>query len=202
VEEPLTADEQTIWNAKYAEGSHASLTPDPFLVEAYENYVSPLRKGETGHALDLAGGVGRHAIWLAKRGWKVTLTDISDQAIAIATRNAESAGVELDLRIANARDFFAQSESSLFDLILVFFFLERDIFPVLVQHLKPGGVLFYKTYTAEQPKLRPGQGPTHSMHLLERNELLNVFSNLEILFYRETTKDRGIAELVARKKPV
>ena len=37
------------------------------------------------------------------------------------------------------------------------------------------------------------------MHLLKRDELLRAFAELEILFYRETVKDRGIAELVARK---
>jgi 2-polyprenyl-3-methyl-5-hydroxy-6-metoxy-1,4-benzoquinol methylase len=198
----MAADERAIWNARYAEKSHASLVPDPFLVDAFDNYVTPMlgdRRG--GIALDVAGGVGRHAIRLAKRGWKVTLLDISNEAIAIAKRNAEEARVELDLRTQSATDFFADPKLPQWDLIIVFFFLERELFPALIQQLKPGGLLIYKTYTLELPKLRPGKGPTHPMHLLKRNELLLAFSSLEVLFHRETVKDSGIAELVARKTP-
>lgn len=198
-------DERTIWNAKYAEGSHRSLEPDPFMIQAYEDYLLPLLGKKTVglRALDVAGGVGRNAIWLARQqGWNVTMVDISDEAIAIAKRNGESAGVKFNLRVAGAVDFFAGIQQAQFDLILIFFFLQRELFPALVEHLRLGGLLIYKTYTVEQPKQQPGQGPSHPMHLLKPNELLQAFSSLEILFYRETVKDRGIAELVARKKLV
>jgi len=196
----MTTDERALWNARYAEKSHVSMVPDPFLIEAFENYVAPLTAATSGRAaLDVAGGVGRHAIWLAKHGWKVTLLDISDEAIAMAKRNAETTRVALDLRTQSAADFPARSKAAQWNLIIVFFFLERELFPAFIQQLKPGGLLIYKTYTTEQPKLRPGEGPTHPMHLLEPNELLRAFTGLEILFYRETVKDCGIAELVARK---
>ncbi len=56
------------WDCRYSEGSHHSLTPDPFLVSAYEQFVAPNVK-YVGRALDIAGGVGRHALYLAERGW-------------------------------------------------------------------------------------------------------------------------------------
>ena len=198
----MATDERAIWNARYAEKLHSSLVPDPFLIQAFEDYVAPLTTAASGQqrsALDVAGGVGRHAIWLAKRAWKTTLLDISNEAIAIAKRNAEEAEVALDLRMQSAADFLAQSKAAQWDLIIVFFFLERELFPALIHQLKAGGLLIYKSYTTDQPKLRPGEGPTHPMHLLKRDELLRAFAELEILFYRETVKDRGIAELVARK---
>jgi tellurite methyltransferase len=196
----MVTDERAIWNARYAEKSHSSLVPDPFLVEAFGDYLVPLTAAISRRvALDVAGGVGRHAIWLAKHGWQVTLLDISDEAIAIAKRNAEQAKISLDLRAQGAADFLAKGKAEQRDLIIVFFFLERELFPALIQQLKPGGLLIYKTYTTDQPKLRPGEGPIHPMHLLKPNELLHAFTPLEILFYRETVKDRGIAELVARK---
>ncbi len=193
--------EREIWNAMYAQESHASLVPDPFLIEAYENYVAPLLgEGTSGlHAIDLAGGVGRHAIWMAQRGWQVTLVDVSDEAVAIAKRNAGDAEVSLDLRLEGLEEFVVQAEEEQFDLILVFFFLQRELFPAFIKILKPGGIILYKTYTVEQLKLRPGQGPSHPMHLLKSNELLRAFSSLEVQYYRETVKDRGVAELVARK---
>ncbi len=195
-------NEREIWNAKYADGSHRSLEPDPFLIEAYDSYLAPLL-GESGlglRALDVAGGVGRHVIWLANHGWDMTMVDVSDEAIAIAKRNASGDKMKINFLAEDVNDFCARSQQEQFDLILVFFYLELALFPALIKLLKPNGVLLYKTYTVEQPKLRPGQGPTHPMHLLKQNELLRGFSSLEILFYRETVKDRGIAELVARKK--
>ena len=198
----MTDDRQT-WNSKYAEGSHASLTPDPFLIEAYENYVAPLmgEGGSGGRALDVAGGVGRHSIWLARRDWRVTLVDISDEGICIARSNAVSAKVEIDFELQDVKNLWDVTGSAQFDLILVFFYLERELFPAFIKMLKPGGIILYKTYTVEQLKLRPGKGPSHPMHLLKPNELLRAFSSLKILSYRETVKDRGVAELVARKSP-
>ena len=67
----------------------------------------------------------------------------------------------------------------------------------LINALRPGGVLIYKTYTELQPRL--GKGPTHPMHLLKQNELLRAFSQLNVLHYEETIRDRGVAQLVARK---
>src|SRR5947209_6082496 len=146
----MATDERAIWNARYVAKSHASLVPDAFLVEAFENYVVPLTSSSSGRgALDLAGGVGRHAIWLAKREWNVTLVDISDEAVAITKRNAEEAGVALDLRTQSAAEFFAATGSEQWDLMVVFFFLERELFSALTERLKPGGLLIYKTYTTE-----------------------------------------------------
>jgi 2-polyprenyl-3-methyl-5-hydroxy-6-metoxy-1,4-benzoquinol methylase len=81
-------DEKASWNKKYSEGSHASLEPDPFLVSACQEFLSGQRAGS---ALDVAGGVGRHAIWLARRGWRVRLLDISEIGIGLAEKNAAKA---------------------------------------------------------------------------------------------------------------
>jgi SAM-dependent methyltransferase len=84
-----------------------------------------------------------------------------------------------------------------YDLILVFFYLQRSLFPQITRSLRPGGLLIYKTYTHLQPAF--GKGPSHPMHLLAKNELLDAFSDLQVLYYRETVRDRGIAEFLGRK---
>jgi 2-polyprenyl-3-methyl-5-hydroxy-6-metoxy-1,4-benzoquinol methylase len=71
----MAIDEKTSWNKRYSEGSHSSLEPDPLLLRAYEEF---LPSHAAGTALDVAGGVGRHALWLAERGWKVKLLDVSE----------------------------------------------------------------------------------------------------------------------------
>ena len=182
------------WNQRYEQGSHASLAPDPFFLRAYQEFVEP-RFEYVGRALDLAGGVGRHALYLAERGWLVTLMDISEVVLTQARRHAE----HLDVHIfAEQVDFTeAQLPEDAFDLIVVLFYLERSLFPQIAAALRPGGMLIYKTYTTEQQEL--GSGPTHPMHMLESGELQRAFAGLEVLHYSEDVADKAVAELVARR---
>jgi tellurite methyltransferase len=191
----MEIDEKASWNKKYSEGSHGSLEPDPFLVNAYDEFLS----GATPRlALDIAGGVGRHSIWLARRGWRVKLLDISEVGVKRAKANAEQTGTASSiftevLDLNNVQDLGREQ----YDLIIVFFFLHRELFPALLDAIKPGGILIYKTYTTEQKHF--AGGPSHPMFLLEPNELLHAFRSLRVLHYHETIQQKGVAELVARK---
>jgi tellurite methyltransferase len=191
----MAADEKSSWNKKYSERSHSSLEPDRFLVTAYDEFLfgtSP------GLALDVAGGVGRHSIWLAQRGWRVTLLDISEVGIKQAAENAKRTGtassISLEVRDLNVMHDLGREQ---YDLVLVFFFLQRELFPAVAAALKPGGHLLYKTYTTEQKNF--AGGPSHPMFLLESNELLHEFSSMRVLHYHETIQEKGVAELMARK---
>jgi tellurite methyltransferase len=190
----LVTNERISWDDRYREGSHRSLDPDPFLVESYDEFIEPIFP-HGGTALDLAGGVGRHAIWLAQHGWTVILTDISEVGIALARENAGELADKIEFQMQDASTFTAGKQR--YDLIAVFFYLQRKIFPELLKALRPGGLLLYKTYTCLHPKF--GRGPTHPMHLLEANELLQAFPGLTVLHYHETVRDRGVAEFVGRK---
>jgi SAM-dependent methyltransferase len=191
----MAIDEKASWNKKYSEGSHGSLDPDPFLVTAYDEFLfgtSP------GLALDVAGGVGRHSIWLAQRGWRVKLLDISEVGVKQAQGNAKRTGTVSSIStqicdLSSMEDFGREQ----YDLVVVFFYLQRELFPALISALKPGGVLIYKTYTTEQKNF--AGGPSHPMFLLEPNELLRAFSSMRVLQYHETVSQKGVAELVARK---
>ena len=188
-------DEKTLWDKKYSERSHSSLQPDPFLVSAYDEFLF----GTTpGLALDVAGGVGRHAIWLAQHDWRVKLLDISEIGIQQADENAKRTGtassISMEIRDLNTMQDLGREQ---YDLVVVFFFLQRELFPALAAALKPGGHLIYKTYTTEQKHF--AGGPSHPMFLLEPNELLHAFSSMRVLHYYETIREKGVAELVARK---
>ncbi len=186
-------DERKEWDERYRSHSHASLEADPFFLDAYKHFVLPLFPAR-GRALDVAGGVGRHSLVLAQDGWQVTMIDISEVGLKQAGENARNKGLNLDL--VN-KDLSEQDAiSGQFDLILVFFYLERSLFPQLVRALRPGGLLLYKTYT-EQSSKDEGRRPSHSMHLLQPNELLTAFSPLQVLHYSEAPC-RGTAELIAR----
>jgi tellurite methyltransferase len=182
--------EREDWNRRYGRGEHLEREPSAFLLDAYREFVAP-HFPAGGAALDVAGGIGRHAIWLAQRGWKVTLVDISDVGVAMALEEARRTGVSIHGEVADLRTYkFGRSR---FDLILVFYFLERSIFPALADALKPGGLILYKTYTRKHRKFR---ACSHPMYFLEPDELRGAFPGFEVLRYRES---QGMAELVAIK---
>lgn len=192
-------DDKTLWNQKYADEAHKWLEPDSFLVHAHEKFLS---NRAPGLALDVAGGAGRHAIWLASRGWKVRIIDISDVGLQLARQNAARAlGIERadELIMVEPADLNSTRDlgKEFYDLVLVFRFLNRELFPALIHALKPGGILIYSTYTIAQ--LNFAKGPRDDRFLLQPDELRGAFASLRILHYEETSQDKGIAELVAEK---
>ncbi len=188
------AIERDKWNQRYLEGTHGSLPPDSLLVQAFDRYVEPLFPN-AGWALDIAGGTGRHAIFLAEKGWQVTLTDIAEAGIVNARKNAGDLASRIEFRVEDLTRF--QEDAASYELITVFFFLRREMFRELVEALKPGGLLIYKGYTREQAKF--GGGPTNPEYLFAENELLHAFPELQALHYAELIRDCGLAEFVGRK---
>src|SRR3712207_6870566 len=73
------------WDTRYAEQRQWSAEPNALVAELLAE-LSP------GNAIDLAAGEGRHALWLAARGWRVTAVDFS--AIGLA-RGRSQPGAEL-----------------------------------------------------------------------------------------------------------
>ncbi len=83
------------WDERYAADDLVwSAGPNRFVVEQVDG-LAP------GRALDLAGGEGRNAIWLAQQGWDVELVEFSQVALDKAARRAEHAGVDVTLASAD-----------------------------------------------------------------------------------------------------
>jgi SAM-dependent methyltransferase len=189
--------ERERWNQKYRENPGAWLEPDPFLTWAFSAYLKPLFP-RGGSALDLAGGAGRHAVWLAKQGWEVTLIDVSETGAELARQNAGPLASHIHLVIDDLTQFRASQTQ--FEVVLVFFYLQREIFPEIVKAVRPGGILLYKTYTLDQRKL-PG-GPRDASHLLAPGELVQLVSGMHVLHAKETVAEKATAEIVARRERV
>jgi len=196
---PASSPELDRWNQKYRASPGSWLEHDPFLPRAFSEYIHPLFPAG-GNVLDLAGGAGRHAIWLARQGWEVTLIDIAEEGLALARKNAEGVVSQIHFVLDDLSHFRAAQAQ--FDLVIAFFFLERSIFPQIVKAIRPGGLLVYKTLTRAQLSL-PG-GPRDPAHLLEEGELqrLAETEKLQVLHYREQITAKATAELVARKIPL
>jgi SAM-dependent methyltransferase len=186
------------WNKKYL-GSDGMATPDDtdeFLLRAFWQYVLPLFP-QAGSALDLAGGAGRNAIWLAKQGWEVTLIDISDVGIERARQKAGPLGSHMRFVVDDLTHYKAAQIG--FDLVIVFFFLERNIFAEILKSLRPGGLLIYKTRT-DQIESTAGSPTINPAYLLKPGELLRLANGLTVLHHREDCEGEATAELVARKE--
>jgi SAM-dependent methyltransferase len=187
-------EQRAHWDLKYEQGLPSLTEPDPFFISAYEKFV-PQSFPNAGMALDLAGGVGRHALWLATRNWKVTVVDLSDVAIRKLSQSALEQNVKLDLLVGDASDY--KFEPARFDLILLFYHLDRSLFPKIVYALKPGGLLICKMslrWKSDGMSTAAGTSP------LEKNELPTLIPDLHILHHRERpVRDRGVAEFVGRK---
>jgi SAM-dependent methyltransferase len=185
---------KTHWDLKYEQGLPSLTEPDPFFISAYERFV-PESSPHEGAALDLAGGVGRHALWLAGRNWRVTVVDLSDVAIRKLSQAALEANVTLELLVGDASEY--EFEPARFDLILLFYHLDRSLFPKIVSALKPGGLLICKMSLRWKPgatSAAAGIGP------LGRNELPSLVPELDVLHHVERpVRDRGVVEFVGRK---
>src|ERR1700692_606866 len=131
------------WNKKNREASAGTWrVPDPFLPWAFSQYILPMFP-HGGSALDFAGGAGRHGIWLAEQGWEVTLIDISDAGVDLARQSAGLVASRVHFVVDDLTEF--KASQTRFDLAMVFFYLDRNIFSEIVKSLRPGGLLLYKT---------------------------------------------------------
>jgi len=133
-----------------------------------------------GRALDLACGLGGNALLLAEQGLEVDAWDIAD--VPIAALQAMASEQQLPVR-AQVRDVEADPPGpETYDVIVVSHFLERGIIPDLIQALRPGGLICYQTFTRQRVSDR---GPQREEFRLDEQELLQLFSGLQVLFYRE-----------------
>jgi tellurite methyltransferase len=186
----MSHDDQIRWDARYARGEHGGEIPSSLLTRC-----DPLLP-RSGTALDIAGGTGRHAIWLAQRGLDVTLADISPVALSIATQRAADAGVRLHtLAIDFERAAFPAGP---WDVILSFHFLCRPLIPAMANALRPGGWLIYVQPTMSN--LLRHEKPS-ARFLLDDGELPRLVVDLEIVHHEEgwLEADRHLAFLIARR---
>ena len=187
---PSSDDERERWNQKYRESPGSWNEPDSFLLRAFDEYVRP-QFPAGGTALDLAGGAGRNAIWLAQQGWEVTLIDISETGVEQARKKAGPLASHIHFVVDDLTGFTAAQMQ--FDVVMAFFFLDRKTFPEIVKAIRSGGLLIYKTLTLEQLKLE--DGPRDPAHLLASGELLRLAEGLQVLHYREEIAKKATAEL-------
>ena len=180
------------WDGRYADAVGEGV---PIEVLVDNAHLLPA----SGLALDLACGLGGNALFMARRGLQTTAWDLSPVAIA----NLQSAAGGLPIR-AEVRDVTVLPPSpGQFDVVCVGHFLDRELCPHIVAALRPGGLLFYQTFTRERVD---DSGPGSERFRLASNELLDLFPGLIVRVYRDegrcgdiTRGWRNRAQLIAQR---
>lgn len=184
----MSDEDRQKWNSRYREEGPLPGPPAAFLTSL--DGLLPRR----GRALDVAGGSGRNAVWLAERGLDVTLVDISAAALELAV----AAAGKTPLRTVLADLDVDPLPAGPWDLIVSFNFLWRALFDVAPRLLSPGGLLVYGQPTRKnlERHAKPPAG-----FLLEDGELPSLVRELEIVRCEEgwTEEGRHEARLVARR---
>jgi SAM-dependent methyltransferase len=136
-----------------------------------------------GRVLDVACGQGRHARWLAERGYVVDAVDRDHAALEAL------AGIDcvrtVCADIENAPWPFARGA---YAGVIVANYLHRPLFPELLLALRDDGVLVYETFAAGNE--RYGR-PSNPDFLLRRGELLEVVRGaLHVMAYEDLYVDK------------
>ncbi|MCG8584094.1 MAG: class I SAM-dependent methyltransferase [Pirellulales bacterium] len=184
--------DRTKWDDRYGRRDTRLPLDEPaeFLVSLADQLPT------TGRALDVAGGTGRNAIWLAQRGLGVTLADISPVGLQLASEYAEAAGVVIE-RVEVDFDVDAFPAGP-WDVIVEMNYLPRSSFGSLAEFLAPGGAFIFSQPTLTN--LERNDRPPRDF-LLAPGELPDMFDGLTIEFHEECWWPSGVheARLVARR---
>ena len=156
-----------------------------------------------GQALDLAAGLGRDTLALAKRGLQVTAVDVSEEGLRHLAEQARERGLADRVAVV-VQDIstYAYPLQTL-DVIVAttaFDHIDREncqaVLPKIAAALAPTGVLYVEVHTTEDPGSPTGFGHTLQTpisetagaiaHYFEPNELLRVLAqHLRIVHYEE-----------------
>lgn len=183
------------WDTVYGDGGVPG-RPSRVLVE--NRHLLPSR----GDALEIACGLGGNAVLLAGQGLATRAWDLSGVAMARLADYGRAHGLPLE---CEARDVVANPPPPLScDVVVVAHFLDRTLIPHIARALRPGGLVFYQSFTLARVT---DTGPSNPDFRLADNELLALFAGLRVLVYREEGRTGDLGQgfrdeaLIVAQKP-
>jgi 2-polyprenyl-3-methyl-5-hydroxy-6-metoxy-1,4-benzoquinol methylase len=176
------------WDKKYSTEAYIfGKEPVPFL----KQNVHLLPKGK---ALDIAIGEGRNGVFLATQGFEVVGLDISEKGLAKAHQLAKQNGVIIETRVVDLENH--QLEKNAYDVILLMYYMQRDLWPQIADALKPGGMAIIETYNIDHLKHQK----FNPKWLLKSNELLGAFKDMKIIRYQAyEDNDQAFSSIIVQK---
>ena len=193
-----------MWNERYDSNEFAYGTePNSFLAENAKLLTSPV--------LSLAEGEGRNAVFLASLGLEVLGVDGSAVGLAKAQQLAESKGVSIRTEVADLATYVPPA-NHYGSVVSISAHLPSDIrrrlYPLVVQCLKPGGIILLESYSKSQLTRNTG-GPKDSDMLLITEDMVKEFPDCEVILCQEIEREivegefhtglASVVQFIARK---
>jgi ubiquinone/menaquinone biosynthesis C-methylase UbiE len=155
-------------------------------------------KGKT--LLDVGCGFGADTSFLAKKGFAVTAMDFSKSSVAAVTAKAEDFGLHVRALQGDLREklpFASNSFDVLYAHLSVHYFDDAKthaVFAELRRVLKPGGLLFVKCKSVEDPLFGKGKKVgedmylyKHVRHFFSKKAMQKYLKDFQILRLRKSS---------------
>lgn len=136
------------WNDRFSQDAYVyGVAPNAFVASVEAEVIPP-----ESEVLDLGAGEGRNAVFLARRGHRVTAVDASTEGLRKTRALAAEHDVSLDTRVV---DVTAWTPDRTWDAVVTtFLHLDATAQPALYRTiraaLRPGGVLVAEWFRPEQ----------------------------------------------------
>lgn len=181
------------WEAHYGDRRDEATRPPSQFLLAHLADLPP------GRAVDLACGDGRHAIWLARQGWKVTAIDYARANLERLTHIARQERLPIAALQADLTEIALPPQH--FHVAVNIRYLQRSLIDEIKSTLRRGGVIVFETFIRDQRQLGHPRNPAF---MLERGELAARFADFDILASEEGRFETEsgpafLARLVARR---
>ncbi|WP_034584037.1 class I SAM-dependent methyltransferase [Helicobacter pametensis] len=155
------------WNKKHLEHPMPH-TPSDLL----QSFLPTLLQLPSKYALDIACGNGRNSKFLAQHGFVCDSVDISEVALQMSANHPKIHTICADL------DTYRPTPNH-YDVVLNFYFLNRDLFPFIQTALKSKGIFLLETFIKEEDGFNSSQ--IIDEKILNHGELEHTFKDFEIL---------------------
>ncbi|MBO0962790.1 class I SAM-dependent methyltransferase [Neobacillus sp. MM2021_6] len=183
---------KTKWNRKYHE--RINVLKEPVPNPRLRNLSSYLMGGQ---ALDLACGLGGNSLFLAEMKYEVKAIDISEVAITyiktLATNN--KLNIHPSVSDLTSGDKYHWGDT-IFDLVIITYYLDRSLFPIVKTIIKELGYFFMETFYQSPQNDNQGVSNQYKLH---SQELLTEFGDWTILFFEEN-KQEGRQTIFCQKR--
>ncbi len=168
--------------------------PEDFIVRFADRIVG---RDPVPEVLDVACGSGRHALFFAQRGCRVVAMERGKEELESLRDVVRERRLPVCIVTSDVENMSLLPVS--FDAIVNTFFLWRPLAEQYAKVLRPGGILYFQTFTTDNQDVLGKTKPRRDF-LLEPGELRQMFAALEVLHYEEKIEgDRAIATLVAQR---
>jgi SAM-dependent methyltransferase len=152
--------------------------------------------------LDVACGLGRHALHFSQLNHPVAAVDIAQAAIDTIAAKLPPGAL---LKVADIENgpwpFMHNGVPQQFGAVVVTNYLWRALLPTIVASVAPGGVLIYETFATGNASVGK---PSRPDFLLRPGELLTACAGLRVVAYEDgflSTPERFVQRIAAVREP-